>query len=118
MASIDSKCLFCRIAAGEIPARKAYEDPDVVAFHDVNPQAPTHILVIPRKHIAALDDLTDADAAAIGTTLVRAAKIARELHLDDDGYRVVINNGPGAGQSVFHIHVHVLGGRRFGWPPG
>ena len=114
----NDKCLFCRIAAGEIPAKKVHEDADVVAFHDINPQAPTHILVIPRRHIPMLDDLTDADAATIGTTIVRASEIARELRLHDDGYRLVVNNGEGAGQTVFHIHVHVLGGRRFGWPPG
>ena len=112
------QCLFCRIAAGEIPAKKVHEDADVVAFHDINPQAPTHVLVIPRKHIAKLDDLTDADAATIGTTIVRAAQIARDLQLAEDGYRIVVNNGEGAGQTVFHIHVHVLGGRGFRWPPG
>lgn len=117
MLSTDN-CLFCRIAAGEIPAKKFYEDGEVVAFYDVNPQAPTHLLVIPRKHIAALDDLTEADAGLIGTTLVRASRIARELRLSDEGYRVVVNNGPAAGQTVFHIHVHVLGGRNFSWPPG
>ena len=114
----NDKCLFCRIAAGEIPAKKVHEDADVVAFHDINPQAPTHVLVIPRKHIAALDELTEADAATIGTTIVRAAKIAHDLRLHDDGYRLVVNNGEGAGQTVFHIHVHILGGRRFSWPPG
>ena len=114
----NDRCLFCRIASGEIPAKKLHEDPDVVAFHDINPQAPTHVLVIPRKHIPSLDDLTDADAATIGTTIVRATEIARELHLEQDGYRLVINNGEGAGQTVFHIHVHVLGGRKFRWPPG
>jgi histidine triad (HIT) family protein len=114
----NDKCLFCRIAHGEITARKVYEDDDVVAFHDINPQAPTHVLVIPRRHIPALDDLTEADAATIGTTLVRAARIAHDLQLASDGYRMVINNGEAAGQTVFHIHVHVLGGRNFGWPPG
>lgn len=114
----NDQCLFCRIASGEIPAKKAYEDPGVVAFYDVNPQAPTHLLVIPRKHIPSLSDLTEADQAVIGTTMLRAASIARSLHLDDDGYRLVINTGPAAGQTVFHIHVHVLGGRSFGWPPG
>jgi len=114
----NDKCLFCRIAAGEIPAKKVHEDADVVAFHDINPQAPTHVLVIPRRHIPALDDLTEADAAAIGTTIVRASRIAHDLRLHDDGYRMVVNNGEGAGQTVFHIHVHVLGGRPFGWPPG
>ena len=112
------KCLFCRIAHGEITARKVYEDDDVVAFHDINPQAPTHVLVIPRKHIPSLDDLTEADAAIVGTTLVRATAIARDLRLNSDGYRIVGNNGEAAGQTVFHIHFHVLGGRSFGWPPG
>ena len=116
--SLNDRCLFCRIIAGEIPAKKAYEDDDVVAFHDVNPQAPTHILVIPRKHIATLDDLTDADATGIGTVVVKAAKIAREYKLESEGYRFVVNMGPAAGQTVFHIHFHVLGGRNFGWPPG
>ena len=114
----NEKCLFCRIAAGEIPAKKVHEDADVVAFHDIDPQAPTHVLVIPRKHIAKLDELTEADAATIGTTIVRAAQIARDLRLHDDGYRIVVNNGENAGQMVFHIHVHLLGGRAFGWPPG
>ena len=117
MASND-QCLFCRIPAGTIPAKKVHEDADVVAFHDINPQAPTHVLVIPRKHIPALDELTEADASTIGTTIVRASQIAHELGLAQDGYRIVVNNGEGAGQTVFHIHVHVLGGRAFGWPPG
>jgi histidine triad (HIT) family protein len=114
----NDKCLFCRIVAGEIPAKKVHEDADVVAFHDINPQAPTHVLVIPRRHIPMLNDLTDADAATIGTTIVRASQIARELRLHDDGYRLVVNNGEGAGQTVFHIHVHILCGCHFGWPPG
>lgn len=114
----NDRCLFCRIVAGEIPARKAYEDDDVIAFHDINPQAPVHILVIPRRHIATLDDLTEADAAPVGTVIVRAAAIARSLHLEADGYRLVVNMGPAAGQTVFHIHVHILGGRNFSWPPG
>lgn len=114
----NDRCLFCRIANGEITAKKVREDDDLVAFHDINPQAPTHVLVIPRKHIPTLDDLTEGDAAMIGMTLVRAAQIARELHLDGEGYRLVINNGEAAGQTVFHIHVHILGGRNFGWPPG
>lgn len=117
MVSNDA-CLFCRIANGQIPAKKVHEDDDVVAFHDINPQAPTHFLVIPRRHIAMLNDLTEADAATIGTTIVRATELARQLHLEKEGYRLVINNGEAAGQTVFHIHVHVLGGRGFGWPPG
>lgn len=117
MVSTD-RCLFCRIANGEISAKKVHEDADVVAFEDINPQAPTHVLVVPRKHIPMLDDLTDADAQVIGTVLTRSAQIARDLHLASDGYRLVINNGEAAGQTVFHIHVHILGGRNFGWPPG
>lgn len=112
------KCLFCRIASGDIPAKKVYEDDDVVAFQDINPQAPTHVVVIPRKHIPSLDDLNDSDAAAVGTALVRLSQIARDLHLNTDGYRAVVNNGEAAGQTVFHIHFHLLGGRNFGWPPG
>ena len=114
----NERCLFCRIVSGEIPAKKVYEDDDVVAFNDINPQAPTHVLVVPRKHIPTLDDLTDADAMTIGTLLVRTAAIARSLQLPSDGYRTVINNGEAAGQTVFHIHVHLMGGRNFGWPPG
>jgi histidine triad (HIT) family protein len=114
----EAACLFCRIANGQIPAKKIHDDADVVAFHDVNPQAPTHILVIPRRHIGSLDELTPEDATTIGTAIVRATEIARELKLEQDGYRVVINNGEAAGQTVFHIHLHVLGGRAFGWPPG
>lgn len=114
----NDRCLFCRIASGEITAKKVYEDDQVVAFHDINPQAPTHVLVIPRKHIATLDALTDADAMTVGTLVTRTAALARELHLESDGYRIVANNGEAAGQTVFHIHFHLLGGRNFGWPPG
>jgi histidine triad (HIT) family protein len=114
----NDKCLFCRIATGEIPAKKIYDDDDVIAFQDINPQAPAHVLVIPRKHIPSLDDLNEADAGVVGTALVRIAQIARDMHLSSDGYRVVVNNGEAAGQTVFHIHFHLLGGRNFGWPPG
>jgi histidine triad (HIT) family protein len=114
----NDKCLFCRIVNGEIPAKKVYEDGDVVAFNDINPQAPTHVLIIPRRHIPSLDDVTDAEATLIGTVLARSALIARDLHLTSDGYRVVVNTGEAAGQTVFHIHFHILGGRNFGWPPG
>ena len=111
-------CLFCRILRNEIPAKKIYEDEHTFAFEDINPQAPTHVLVIPRKHISSLDDLTDADAATIGRALTRVTQIARDLHLNGDGYRVVVNHGEAAGQTVFHIHFHLLGGRNLGWPPG
>jgi histidine triad (HIT) family protein len=114
----NDRCLFCRIASGEIATKKICEDDQVVAFNDINPQAPTHILVIPRKHIASLDDLNEEDAAIIGTTLVRVAEIARSLKLNGEGYRVVANHGEDAGQTVFHIHFHLLGGRNFSWPPG
>ena len=117
MAS-NAQCLFCRIVNGDIPAKKLFEDDQVMAFHDITPQAPTHVLIIPRNHIPSIDDMTDADADIVGQTILRASKIARELHLEMDGYRLVVNNGPGAGQSVPHIHFHLLGGRQFGWPPG
>jgi histidine triad (HIT) family protein len=117
MAAND-RCLFCRIASGDIPAKKVHEDDDVVAFQDINPQAPTHVLIIPRRHIPSLNDLSEADAAMVGLTLVRASEIARNLHIESDGYRIVANNGEAAGQTVFHVHFHLLGGRNFGWPPG
>lgn len=108
--------LFERIIAGQIPANIVYEDDAVVAFRDVAPQAPTHILVVPRRPIAKLADATDADAELLGRCLLAAARVAKAEGLT--GYRVVVNNGEEAGQSVFHIHLHVLGGRRLGWPPG
>lgn len=114
----DPNCLFCKIIRGEIPAKKAYEGEDVVAFEDINPQAPTHILVVPRRHVAQLADLEPSDAETVGKVIVRATEIARDRGLEDDGYRIVVNNGEGAGQSVFHLHAHLLGGRVFRWPPG
>jgi histidine triad (HIT) family protein len=118
MTETAENCLFCRIASGDIPAKKIHEDDHSVAFEDINPQAPTHVLVIPKKHITSLDDMTEDDAGVIGRTMVSVAALARRLHLASDGYRVVVNNGPGAGQTVYHIHFHLLGGRMFGWPPG
>lgn len=118
MSNVSERCLFCRIAAGDIPAKIVYQDDAVVAFEDINPQAPTHILVIPRRHIPALDEMAETDRETLGTVIHRATLIARERHLNDDGYRLVINQGEGAGQTVFHIHVHLLGGRAFHWPPG
>jgi histidine triad (HIT) family protein len=111
-------CLFCKIVRREIPATLVYEDDRVVAFNDINPQAPTHVLVIPRKHIASLDDLNEEDAAIVGITIVRVSEIARTLKLNGEGYRVVANHGEDAGQTVFHIHFHLLGGRNLSWPPG
>jgi histidine triad (HIT) family protein len=114
----NDRCLFCRIANGEINAKRVYEDETMLAFEDINPQAPTHVLLIPRKHIASLDDLGDGDEAIVGALVGRAALIARNLGLDAGGYRLVANCGEAAGQTVFHIHFHLLGGRNFGWPPG
>ena len=111
-------CLFCKIAAGEIPADPVYQDDDLVAFNDINPQAPTHVLIIPRTHIATLNDATPNDAAILGKLLVTAGKIARSKGFADAGYRVVMNCNAAAGQTVFHVHLHLLGGRQLGWPPG
>ena len=111
-------CLFCRIINGERPARVVYQDERLVAIEDINPQAPVHILVIPRRHIATLNDLTPEDEGLIGELVRRAAIVAKDRGIDQSGYRTVFNCNRGAGQSVFHIHLHVLGGRRMGWPPG
>ena len=108
-------CLFCRIAAGEIPARLAYESEDVVAFHDIDPKAPFHVLVIPRTHHANIAELSSADPVLSARLLAVAAELGAG---NPDGYRVVLNTGPDGGQSVFHVHAHVLAGRGFGWPPG
>lgn len=112
-----SDCLFCKIVEGAIPAKIVAEDDRAVAFRDVNPQAPTHVLVIPRKHIASLDLLEDADAALVGHLHVVARRIAKDEGLAD-GWRTVFNVGKQAGQTVFHIHLHLLGGRQLHWPPG
>ena len=111
-------CLFCRILAKEIPSKIVHEDEQAVAFEDINPQAPTHVLVVPRKHIATLNDVTAADAPLVGHLHLVAARIARERGIDQSGYRTVLNTGRGAGQSVFHLHLHLLGGRGMRWPPG
>lgn len=111
-------CIFCKIIAGEIPSQKVFEDDEIVAFEDVNPAAPTHVLVIPREHIATVNDLSGEHAALAGRLLLRAKAIAGERGLSEDGYRLVMNCMEGAGQTVFHIHVHLLGGRPFTWPPG
>lgn len=113
-----SNCLFCRIAAGEIPAKLAYEDDDVLAFHDINPQAPLHVLIIPRKHIAMINDIQPEDADLVGKLTLAAKKIAADAGYADEGYRAVMNCGADAGQSVFHIHLHLLAGRHLSWPPG
>ena len=114
----EQDCIFCKIVAGAIPAAKVFEDERAVAFRDINPQAPTHVLVIPRAHVASLDEAGEADEALLGHLLRVAARVAREAGHAEGGYRTVINNGADAGQTVLHIHVHVLGGRRLTWPPG
>ena len=113
----DPSCLFCKIAARQIPAKIVHEDDSVVAFEDIHPQAPVHLLVIPRKHLVSLADSTPEDSPLLGQMLTVAAELARKHHLDK-GYRTIINNGALAGQSVYHLHVHVMGGRGFQWPPG
>lgn len=111
-------CLFCKIIHGEIPAKFIYQDDLVVAFDDINPQAPHHKLIIPRKHIATLNDLSVDESALVSHMLQTAKKLANELNIADEGYRVVMNCNAGAGQTVFHIHLHLLGGRLLKWPPG
>lgn len=111
-------CLFCKFVSGEIKPNVVYEDGDVLAFRDVNPQAPTHILVIPKRHIATLNDLQGGDAELIGKLYLAARKVAKEEGIAEPGYRTLINCNAEAGQTVFHIHLHLLGGRPMGWPPG
>lgn len=113
-----TECIFCKIAQGEIPAEIVYESEDVVVFRDLNPQAPIHLLAIPRVHIASMNDLDNAHAALAGKLLLAAKTVAAQEGIADSGYRVVMNCGEGAGQTVFHIHLHILGGRPFSWPPG
>jgi len=110
-------CLFCRIGAKQVPSKIVYEDERIFAFEDIHPQAPTHILICPRKHLVSLTDAAAEDAALLGHLLLAAAQMARERNLLA-GYRTLFNSGAGAGQSVFHLHLHLLGGRSFHWPPG
>jgi histidine triad (HIT) family protein len=110
-------CLFCKIVQGKIPARKVYEDEHTFAFEDIDPKAPTHVLIVPKKHLAGLKEATAADAELIGRCHLTAAKIAKDRKIED-GYRTVLNVGPKSGQSVFHLHVHLIGGRDLRWPPG
>jgi histidine triad (HIT) family protein len=110
--------VFTRIVNGEIPARIVHDDDRALAFHDVTPKAPTHVLVIPKREIPRLSDATESDEALLGHLMLVARKVARDLGLDEGGYRVVINVGSDGGQSVEHLHLHVLGGRALGWPPG
>ncbi len=112
-----TNCLFCRIVAGELPSKKVHEDEQTFAFEDIRPQAPTHVLVVPKKHLRGLKEAGPEDVELIGRCHLVAAQIARQRGIEN-GYRTVLNVGPGAGQSVFHLHVHLLGGRRLDWPPG
>jgi len=113
-----SDCLFCRIVAGTIPSKFVYQDDQVLAFEDINPQAPVHVLVIPRRHIPSVADFKAADANLLGQMVEACVKIAKQKGIADQGYRIVTNTGSNAGQSVFHVHFHVLGGRHLTWPPG
>lgn len=112
------ECIFCKIAAGQIPAKKVYEDGEVLAFEDVAPQAPVHILVIPKKHIPSLMEIQPEDGKLAANLLFRIQEIAKKLGLDEKGFRVINNMGEEGGQTVFHIHFHILGGRNLVWPPG
>ena len=113
-----SDCLFCKFVSGEIQPDVVYDDDDVLAFRDVNPQAPTHILVIPKRHISTLNDLESNDAELMGKLYLAAQKVAQDEGIAEPGYRTLINCNAEAGQTVFHIHLHLLGGRSMGWPPG
>ncbi len=114
----DPDCLFCKIIAGEIPADIIFESETAIAFRDINPKAPTHVLIIPRQHVATINDVESEHESLIGSLYSAAKAIAGEEGLSDDGYRVVMNCNEAAGQTVFHLHLHLLGGRRLGWPPG
>ena len=111
-------CLFCKMVNGEIPPDIVYEDDEVLAFNDINPQAPTHVLIIPKKHIATLNEASDEDTQVLGRLNIVAAQLAKKLGFDEDGYRVVMNCNADGGQAVYHIHLHLLGGRSMAWPPG
>lgn len=114
----DDRDIFCKIIDGEMPSDKVYEDDEVYAFNDINPAAPTHILVIPKEHIATLWDAEENQAELLGKLMLRARDIAKDAGLEEDGFRLVLNTGAGVGQSVFHIHLHIIGGRDLSWPPG
>ncbi len=113
-----SDCLFCKIRDGEIPADLVYQNDEVLAFNDVNPQAPTHLLIIPKKHVSTVNDVNQEDEVMMGKLFSAAKQNAAEKGLSDDGYRLVVNCNEGAGQTVFHIHMHLLAGRAMTWPPG
>lgn len=114
----EASCLFCKIISGEIPGEFLHQDDRCVVIRDINPQAPTHVLIVPREHLESLDDASQRDELLLGHLLRVGARVANDAGHGESGYRTVINNGAGAGQSVFHLHVHVLGGRPMNWPPG
>lgn len=111
-------CIFCKIAAGDVDTDIIYQSDELVGFRDLNPQAPTHVLIIPRRHISTINDFTESDAELIGQLFVAAKEIAAQEGISERGYRVTMNCNAGGGQSVFHVHLHLLGGRQFTWPPG
>ncbi|WP_263078299.1 histidine triad nucleotide-binding protein [Endozoicomonas sp. Mp262] len=111
-------CLFCKMVEGDIPVDKVFEDDDLLAFRDINPAAPNHVLIIPKKHIGTLNDAVEDDQLLLGKMMLTASRLAKELGVAEDGYRVVVNCNNQGGQSVYHIHLHLLGGRQLQWPPG
>ncbi|MBE7029759.1 MAG: histidine triad nucleotide-binding protein [Ruminococcaceae bacterium] len=111
-------CLFCKIINGEIPSQKVYEDEFVYAFNDISPTAPVHVLIIPKKHISTINDIEETDIELIGKIFIAAKKIAKQLNIAEDGYRIISNCNKNAGQTVFHIHFHLIAGRELGWPAG
>jgi histidine triad (HIT) family protein len=113
-----SECLFCRVISGEVPGNVVYRDQQVTAFRDINPQAPTHVLIVPNEHLTSTDEMGEQHVPLMGRIVQVAAQLARQEGLQAGGYRLVVNTGPDAGQSVGHFHLHLLGGRRLGWPPG
>ncbi len=115
---MDNTCIFCKIINKEIPAGIIYSDEEVVAFNDINPQAPVHIIIIPKKHIERVSELKESNSALVGKLVLVAKKLAEEKNISDSGYRLVFNCNKDAGQAVFHIHLHLLGGRKLNWPPG
>lgn len=118
MSDTNTDCLFCKILDDDIPVDIVYESDTVLAFRDINPQAPTHVLIIPRRHIATINDITEIDHAIVGSLFTAARDIAKQEGIAEDGYRVTMNCNAAAGQTVFHLHLHLLGGRALGWPPG
>jgi histidine triad (HIT) family protein len=115
---MDIDCIFCQIVAGERKGKVVYQDDEIVAFRDINPQAPVHVLLVPRKHIVSVNDLTEEDSRLIGRMFLVAREVAASEGINERGYRLVINTNREAGQSVYHLHLHLLGGRRMSWPPG